>query len=144
MHFIVLLVAGLVLVIVISLFVRETSDSLKGVENMKIKWQKPTLPDPDVDALVACGRRLAALFFLPPAPEEKVRSKIKEILFDREKLECFRQGLITREELRGGLLAHLETLISQCAGAEGPKTWEDDELLGQVELALRIDNEGRS
>jgi hypothetical protein len=110
---------------------------------MKNKRENPKTPNPDMDALVACAGRLARALSVPPAPEEKVRSKIKEILYDREKLECFRQGLITREELRDVLLAHLETLICQCAGAEGPKKiWEDNALLGQVELALRIDREG--
>ena len=94
--------------------------------------------NPDIDALVACGRRMAQELSVSPVPEEELRSKIKEILFERDYLEAFHKGIITLEELRNVLLGHMSDLVLRCAGAEQPKerVKEDVTLNHEIEVAL--------
>jgi hypothetical protein len=92
---------------------------------------------PDVNALVMCGTRLARLLSLPVAPERILRLKIEEVLFERQNYSAFKEGIITRTEIRNVLLAHMQTLICHVAGVEEPsKGWDDPKLYCDVEEAI--------
>ena len=65
-----------------------------------------------------------------------MRSKMEEILFGRENFECYRQNIITREELKNLILAHMQTLIANNARVDEPSCLEDPDLFRQVDRAI--------
>ena len=67
-----------------------------------------------------------------------MRAKIKEILFERKKFAAYQQGIMTGEELRNVLLAHMDTLIFRCAGVAETNWQEDKPLSEKIEAALGI------
>lgn len=94
-------------------------------------------PRPDINVLIACGTRLARLLSVAPASTQALRDKLEEILFERKNYKCFEEGIITREEVRNLVLAHLQTLICHSAGVEEPTVqWIDAELCSDVENAI--------
>jgi len=97
---------------------------------------------PNMEALLTCGVRLAKLNSPSPVPKERMRAKINEILYARKNLVGFQKGLITREELRNLILAHMmNTLIFNYAGVD--EKWRDNPRLAiSVEKAL-FDNKAR-
>jgi hypothetical protein len=74
------------------------------------------VPNPDIEMLAGCARKLASMLGVPAPPDVEIRRTIREVLHDRGYAEAARVGIITRLEACNVLLAHLQSLV--CAGAE--------------------------
>lgn len=98
---------------------------------------------PDIDALVRCAERFAALLSREPAPEAEVRRVLEDILFHRESWEAAREHLLTEAELINLVLAHLHTLLIESArvpsaSEPGPEPWEDPALRDCIRQSLSL------
>ena len=77
--------------------------------------------------LVKCGNKLAAQLNLPEPPESELRSKISEILVERNNYNGAIEGLITKDEIASLVLQHFQTLICSHANVSESKvniSWE--------------------
>lgn len=91
----------------------------------------------DLEELVACGHLLADSRGLPRAPEGALREMFTEVLARKQFVEGARDGLVTREEARQGVLEHLRTFLCDVSGTSPNEGWRDDEVLSRrVEEAL--------
>lgn len=82
------------------------------------------------------GKELADHYHLPQAPDDKMRAKLQDILITRGNFEAFQMEILTREELRNVLLAHMVTLIASTAGIPEPNYHENPDLDQKVDAAL--------
>ena len=67
----------------------------------------------NIEELLICGKLLAEELGMKPPTSKVLRSKIEEILFERENYSNYHQNLITQDELVELLVGHLYTLIYQ-------------------------------
>ena len=103
---------------------------------MAVTIAPPHAPD-DLGALLKVCDDLAAHYSLDPAPRHRVEEMLADILVRKVPVAGFRERLITREEARNLVLAHMPTLlIHECNGGVSFDCVPNPELDRQVEEAL--------
>jgi hypothetical protein len=92
---------------------------------------------PDLDELVKCGHRLADSRGLPRPDDRALREELIEVLARKQFVENAREGLVTPQEARDGLLDHNWTFLCHASGTPLSVGWRDDPALSRgVEEAL--------
>ena len=96
---------------------------------------------PNVEQLVRCANLLARCLSVAPVPETQARNAIEDVLFTRGNWEAAKKRIITPDELRDLVLAHLHCALATSdtnshTYSVGREPWQDAGLLRCIEAAL--------